>query len=450
MQDNDAPFSDGDADKTLLRPAPGGRFHSAAPSIQTSLDQSAVGAQVEVLKSSEVSALLLEKDRNPLLAAATPLTGLACELRKTVQQDNPGDLFADVVKEIQLFEQSTRAASVPAELVLAARYTLCTLLDEVVLGTPWGGRSVWAEKTLLSTFHNEGWGGEKVFQLIERSKSDPATNISLIELFYVCLSLGFEGKYRLHERGRSALDGIRAELYQLIRMQRGEHESSLSPDWQGLEDQRTKLAKYIPLWLLGLIVAGISLLTYSAFLYGLNGRSDPVMLELASLGKNIPKLNELRSRQPIVTAPVVIPAKELGLRELMAEEAEQGLIDIIDVTGGTRVVLRGDGLFGSGVARINPDRLPLLQQLGAALSTLDGQVLITGHTDNIPIRTLRFPSNWHLSKARAESVRSALAQQLAPERLVAEPRAENEPIVPNDSAENRARNRRVEVTLFSG
>jgi type VI secretion system protein ImpK len=76
-------------------------------------------------------------------------------------------------------------------------------------------------------------------------------------------------------------------------------------------------------------------------------------------------------------------------------------------------------------------------------------VLITGHTDNQPIRSLRYPSNWDLSKARADAVKAVLAQTVRPERLRAEGRADSEPVAPNDTPQGRAQNRRVELTLFS-
>ena len=73
------------------------------------------------------------------------------------------------------------------ETVLAARYVLCTFLDEIVLGTPWGSESVWSTQSLLSSFHNETWGGEKFFLILDSMLQDPAGNINLIELMYVCL-----------------------------------------------------------------------------------------------------------------------------------------------------------------------------------------------------------------------------------------------------------------------
>ena len=107
------------------------------------------------------------------------------------------------------------------------------------------------------------------------------------------------------------------------------------------------------------------------------------------------------------------------------------------------------GLFAAGSASLVPEREELLSRIGDALAQLGGNVLVTGHTDSQPIRSARFPSNWHLSEERAKSVRELLiARKVGPERLRAEGRADGEPLAANDSPANRALNRRVEVTLF--
>jgi type VI secretion system protein ImpK len=117
------------------------------------------------------------------------------------------------------------------------------------------------------------------------------------------------------------------------------------------------------------------------------------------------------------------------------------------------VTLRGDGLFDPGQTIVKPQYAGVLTRIAEALNEVPGQVLVTGYTDNQPIRTVRFPSNWHLSQERADVVKSMLDTRLtgkyaAPNRVRAEGRAESEPVAPNDTAENRARNRRVEVTLL--
>jgi len=104
-------------------------------------------------------------------------------------------------------------------------------------------------------------------------------------------------------------------------------------------------------------------------------------------------------------------------------------------------------LFKPGEATISSDNQGLLARIGDALRGVPGPVDVIGHSDNVPIRTLRFPSNWELSKARAESVARILSARVAPERLRADGRGEAEPVVPNDTAQGRAKNRRVEITL---
>ena len=109
--------------------------------------------------------------------------------------------------------------------------------------------------------------------------------------------------------------------------------------------------------------------------------------------------------------------------------------------------MRGDSFFASDSGDISSSALPVLQRIAQALAEVSGPVLITGHSDNIPIRSMRYPSNWHLSQARAQSVLAVIANHVPGHRLRSEGRADAEPIAPNDTPANRARNRRVEITL---
>jgi len=137
-------------------------------------------------------------------------------------------------------------------------------------------------------------------------------------------------------------------------------------------------------------------------------------------------------------------------REL-ASEIGRGEIAVSDVPGGSVIVLKSDELFGSGSARLNPALYPLMTRIGGALDRIPGAIVITGHTDDIPIRTARFPSNWELSAERARSVVALLASKLRePGRLRAEGVADSDPLAANDGPANRARNRRVAILLRSG
>ena len=136
------------------------------------------------------------------MQAATPLLVLAGRLRGQISQADVDALRRQTTQEIRAFEDRAKMSAVPPEDVLAARYALCTVIDEAVLNTPWGAQSGWSTQSLLVTFHREASGGEKFFQILDRVSADPSRYLSLLELLYVCLALGFEGKYRLDERGR--------------------------------------------------------------------------------------------------------------------------------------------------------------------------------------------------------------------------------------------------------
>lgn len=104
-------------------------------------------------------------------------------------------------------------------------------------------------------------------------------------------------------------------------------------------------------------------------------------------------------------------------------------------------------LFESGVATISPQALPLLKKIGVIITQTDYLIRIEGHTDNVPIHTATFPSNWELSTARAVNVLRYFIQdhRIDAKRLSAEGFGEFRPLVANDSEENRATNRRVVV-----
>src|SRR5215472_5044196 len=158
----DDPFAPSDA--TILRPRPG-RRPGAAP------QATAPGAPAAPLPPPPPATYaptaggpglgeFVSSGANPLLQQAVPLLVLAGRLRGQVANADVESLRRQCVQEVRTFEERVRQAGVPAEDVLAARYALCTVLDEAVLNTPWGAQSGWANQSLLVTFHRESFGGE--------------------------------------------------------------------------------------------------------------------------------------------------------------------------------------------------------------------------------------------------------------------------------------------------
>lgn len=158
---------------------------------------------------------------NPLVAAAWELLSEVLELKLSSGRENLQTLNDRLAASLTRFEVRAQHEGMESAQVIAARYVLCSVVDEAVVTTAWGSRSDWSKISLLSRFHNETFGGEKFFQLLERLSRDPVKHLAMLELMYLCLSMGFEGKYRVMARGVIELEGVRDALYRQIRQVRG-------------------------------------------------------------------------------------------------------------------------------------------------------------------------------------------------------------------------------------
>jgi type VI secretion system protein ImpK len=420
------PFADrDDQTRTFLKPDPRGR--GAARSAETTN-----------VDAAAPDAAIADVGLNPLVALANPLLLLVPQLRATRQVADTGALRTSLAQGIRDFAARAAARGVAPERVMAARYVLCTMIDEAAADTPWGGSGVWARHSLLAMFHNETEGGEKVFQLMARLAEKPAENRDLLELIYAAITLGFEGRYRVIANGRAQLDAVRDRLAQIVRKERGDHPQALAEHWQGHPVRRSKPMGWLPLAATACVAALLMGGTYLVLRSSLASSSDPVFGAIQGL----------RLTPPVT--PTLQPAPKPRLAQYLQPDIKANLVRVSDEVDRSVVTIRGDGLFATGSATLVPEREALMVRIAEALALVPGNVLVTGHTDNQPIaRSARFPSNWHLSEERAKNVRDLLvANKVAPDRIRAEGRADAEPVVPNDTATNRALNRRVEVTLF--
>jgi len=418
------PFAGFDDQRTFIKPRPGG----AAPARSMNVEGAGDAAQ-----DTEAKGL------NPLLSLANKLLLLVPPLRATRRVDDPAALRNQLAQGIRDFAAQAQSAGIAPERIMATRYVLCTMIDEAAADTPWGGSGVWARHSLLSMFHNETWGGEKVFQLMARLAEKPDENRDLLEVIYAALTLGFEGRYRVIDNGRAQLEAVRDRLAQILKQQRGDYAPALAQHWQVEATRTRRHLGWLPLAATTAVVALVLAATYLGLTLSLAERSDPVFGQIQSL----------RLTPPVV-APAPPPAKP-RLAQFLQSDIKAGLVTVRDEVDRSVVTLRGDGLFAGGSATLAAEREPLMLRIADALSKVPGQVLVTGHSDNQPIRSARFPSNWHLSEERAHTVAQLLTtHQVAPERVRAEGRADAEPVAPNDTPANRAQNRRVEISLMIG
>jgi chemotaxis protein MotB len=143
-------------------------------------------------------------------------------------------------------------------------------------------------------------------------------------------------------------------------------------------------------------------------------------------------------------------AKEL--REELSQAIGEGLLEVEAFNDRVLIRIREKGSFGSGKANLKSEFEPILEQIASVLLQRDGHFIISGHTDDIPIETSQFRSNWDLSAKRAATVVHFFIQRgdIDPERMEIRAHSDNQPLVPNDSWENRAKNRRVEISVLHG
>lgn len=433
-----------DVERTIILPAPGGKRRVAGESPPQ--PRPASRPSPEALSVDSASG-------NPLTRSGGACFALIRRLSNTPHHDDVAGLREMVLQMVREFEVNARKFGASSEAAYAARYALCSLIDETVLSTPWGSQSDWGGQTVLGTLHDETSGGERFFQILSRMSENPARNLHLLEFLYLCLSLGFQGKFAIMDRGSSQLEQVTHNLYRTIAGQRGEVERELSPHWRGVTDRRPRVARYVPLWVVPVAACAVAVFTYFGFSYSINRSSDDVFAALNTLDREALILHQ--EVQPLAAEPLVEPPRPAAgpsiyekIQTLLADESQHRLVEVTDQGDAVRIIVHNKGMFASGSAVVDRDFNPLIQKIGLAIKDLPGPVLVTGHTDSIPIRTLRFPSNWHLSLARADAVTAKLAQSLGDKaKLASEGRADNEPLGDNGTAEGREQNRRIEIEV---
>lgn len=423
-------------DGTVLRPRPGAgkRAASGRPGVSESRPSAPAPHRAAVPAALHD---FMASGLNPLLQAASPLLILMGRVRGMLSHPDIMGLRRQALDQLREFEERARAGGVTPETVRAARYVLCAALDEAVLSTPWGAQSEWGGQTLLVTLHRETWGGEKFFEMLEHISGDPARHIDMMELQYICLALGFGGKYQVADRGHAKLAEIESQLFRAIRSYRGASPKELSLHWQGMQDRRNPIIRYVPWWVVGAFTLVVLTGAFIYFHSQLATFSAPIDERLANIGL---------TAIPTSTATVVHSAAP-RLKQLLHDDETSGVLSVEERGNQTVVTLLSSDLFDSGSSRVNPIYDAPLQRVARALNKVPGRVFVVGHTDDQPVRSLRYRDNYDLSRARAAEVVKMLSLSIDnAARLEGSGLGSSQPRYrPETSPENRARNRRVEI-----
>jgi type VI secretion system protein ImpK len=409
---------------------------------------------------------------NPLVAIANPMLAAVPQIRHTLRHPDPDGLLADLSSEIGSLEMTAISAGISDDTVAVAVYALCALLDESAAATPWGRD--WIQNGLLQAMRGDSDGAEGFFRYLDQASAEPEKNADLLEFLYICLALGFEGRYRGAEAGRQALGEVKDRLYELITRRRprpeGLSERWRTPTAQAAADaalatvarataaraaaeaaarasadatvppqaaRRGFALARLPRRAIWSAVAGVVGASIVFYLAALRMQEDEIASAMSpgKLGSQAQAGAAESAPAAAADSAVATLTRTLdGLPVTLSEKA--GLISL---------ELHEGRQFAPGSTLPVPDVQALLRKVAGALDKLPGAIVVVGHADASPPGQ-RFASNAELSAARARAAARAMAPALAdPKRLTSEGKGDAEPVAPNDSEASRAKNRRISI-----
>jgi len=376
----------------------------------------------------------------PLVAAANRLIHLATRLKTMAVGPDLAQLRQLTIRELDAFSKRARDIGLEPKSIQLAHYILCAFLDDSIMSTPWGANSPWSQHSLLAAYHNDVQGGERLFQFAERMEADPNREPRLMELLYLCLSLGFEGRAALDPRGPQMLGQRRSRLAAAIGNQRGRQAVELSPQWRGVEARSGVHGPRVPLWVVAIGLALVALAIFAALLFRLSTQGSAAI-------EALDKVVGYQAPPPPAPAPQTATPTVGRIQAILQPDIDAGRLTVL--REGDEVVIRlvNQGLFGSAQATPAGGWDETFSRLAQAANLTKGPLKVEGHTDDQQIHSLAFPSNLELSEARAKAVARALTSAGLTDsgRLQTAGFGDAQPIADNGTADGRRENRRVEI-----
>lgn len=347
---------------------------------------------------------------------------------------------------------------IPLTRANQAAWFVAALLDDIALNTPWGGHSDWPRQPLVVGLSGEVDAGTRFFQHLDELTRHANRDPDLLELAYLCLGLGFRGKFRPQgATGEAALLALRTQIARQLR-NADVQSAPLSPHWQGVAAPDERRRFVVPLWTVAVAAIAIIAAIYTGLALQLSAKSG----QLFDIAGRLPPAERAAIFRPLrenVTAPPAITVDPVSfeLLPLFAAKAPPETISALkgreDVSL-TILVVQGTNpeLFRSAKADLNADYLPLVASIAQVISEnadVIGGITVAGYTDSVPVqRNNPFQTNQGLSDARAATFARLLIEAGIPsETISSEGRADSDPIGDNATKEGRAQNRRIEIKI---
>ncbi|UXM95231.1 type IVB secretion system protein IcmH/DotU [Bartonella sp. HY329] len=220
---------------------------------------------------------------NKIVDCASPLIALIMRISNLGNFDDVEDLHKRCCHEIDAIELELHKFGYDRVTILAFRYCLCSVLDETVLITPWGENSRWSQNSLLALYHQETWGGEKFFVIVDRLMDEPHRYIDIVEFLYLCMILGYEGKYRPQHNGKLNLEAFIKDVHDVIRKERGYPETLQLFEADNVVIKKHEIKWQTPVIAVVLIALGCAVLLYLAFFFYTEAYTGSIIRDISGV-----------------------------------------------------------------------------------------------------------------------------------------------------------------------
>lgn len=410
------------------------------------------GPKISLMSAMRSSGRAAGTGTNPVIVAAGDILTLLGRLRTGRVEMHGAPLRDHLRAEIEKFDNRCTAANIVRADIDDARYALAATCDDIAISLPGADEAYWREHALIKTLFDEDDSSAGFFGLYQQLLSNPKKRLDLLELMLVCISLGYQGKYRTAVDGRRSLGTLRAAGYERLRRIVPRRSATMSKVWAPVVLRGRRMRALLPLWIVMGVAAAMVVALFASLAWILTKEAQTTQNSVISLHRPVPTINIARAQVPEEPEVVVYVAPPTGqldrLKNQFSDLIDQGLTTVQEE--GDFIVLRlGDALsFGPGVPTLEQDS-PVLSRIAQVLEVEPGGIIIEGHSDNIPLSGRgRYKTNEALSEARAAAVRDVLAPYLSdPARISVVGVGPAKPLDTANTPQARAKNRRVDILL---
>jgi type VI secretion system protein ImpK len=382
---------------------------------------------------------------NPLMQAAGPLLLLFGRLRTSLVRTQVSTLVPQIILAVGSVEKDAIAAGVSPAVAERAKYCLCVTADEVVSNLPDSDGSA-TESGIARHFFGGRLRGDNFLDSLAAGANDDG---DLLELQHACLALVFAGSSRVVAADATRLQKVRQDLYQRMQKSGAVVRKALSPRWQGLALPAPGTRLQIPFWAITGIIGMALFALYLTVRTILGLQTETAAQSLRQLTPPSPLTVRSDSTPPTPLPPTPSQVTQLErIRKVLTGNISAGSLTVEPTANQIIIRIPDRVIFQPERATVGDDFAPIALRIALAIDKEPGPIKVIGNTDDAALTSGRYVSNFQLSLERAKAVAALIRRSLTqPDRVAAEGKGSDAPIAPNNTADGRAKNRRIDIVI---